>query len=307
MTRPTLALVVIGRNPGSDLVRLLDAALPYGFTEVIFADSGSTDGSGAVAAAKGVKVVAVPPSTPGAAAARSAGMEIATSEWILHLDSDMVPDLDVVRRIHGLLREVPSEVAGVTALTRDCFPDGKSYVRHAHEESGDRASYFGGAVVLRRSAVLQAGDWNPLVIANEELDLHARLRARGYYLVFENAVLVDHHTSLQGAWDKLAVLLNWRGRAGYRYGAPGLALRSCLARGAALHLLALSPEPFLVAPASLVFGLVSLAGWPWIGLSLLAMLWAWVGWRRGPRYLVPSYLLFPQVFVGMLRYGPRTG
>lgn len=307
MTRPTLALVVIGRNPGTDLVRLLDTALAHGFSEVIFADSGSTDGSSAVAAARGVKVVVVPPGEPGAAAARAAGTAIAKSEWILHLDSDMVPDLKVVDRIHDLLSGLSSEVAGVTALTRDRFPDGKSYVRHAHERSGDRASYFGGAVVLRRSAVMDAGDWNPLVIANEELDLHARLRAKGYHLVFEDAVLVDHHTSLQRVSDKLAVLLNWRGRAGYRYGAPGLALRSCLARGAALHLLALSPEPFLVAPASVAFGVVALAGWPWVGLTMLATLWVWVGRRRGLPYLVPSYLLFPQVFVGMLRYGPRAG
>jgi hypothetical protein len=300
-----LALVIIGRNPGTDLERLLNAALTYGFADLLFVDSGSTDGSDRLAASRGVRTIVLPPSAPGAAAARAAGTLAVNSEWILYLDSDMVPVLSALRHIHSLLAGLPVTVAGVTALTRDRFAKNGSRIRHAHERSGDRASYFGGAVILRRIAVLEAGNWNPLVVANEELDLHARIRASQRHLRFERCVLVDHWTTRQGVLDKLAFLVNWRGRAGARFGAPGLALRSCLDRGAARHLFLLSPEPFVATPGTLLAIGVGVAGQPFVGLAMLLALWAWIWWRRGLPYLAPSYLLFPQIFVGMSRYGGR--
>jgi hypothetical protein len=154
--------------------------------------------------------------------------------------------------------------------------------------------------------VIEAGNWNPRVIANEELDLHARLRARGGHVLFEDAILVDHFTQLQGVTDKLAMLVNWRGRGGDRYGAPGMALRSCLASGAVRQLIALSPEPFFATPITILAIMLGLLGMPWSGLALLLALWGWITWRRGLPYIVPSYLLFPQLVVGVARYGRHS-
>jgi hypothetical protein len=302
---PRLGLVVIGRDPGASLSRLLSAVRPYGFSEVVFVDSGSRDGSAHVAAAAGCRVVTLPRSAEGAAAARAAGTLACGAEWILYLDSDMTPDLATVARLHGALGALPPGVAGCTALIRDRYPDGTSRVRHAYERTGQPASYFGGAVLLRRSSVLAAGNWNPRVLANEELDLHARLRSRGEHVIFERAVLVDHFTAKLDVASKVGFLVNWRGRAGGRYGAPGQALRSCVQRGAMRHLMMLCPEPFVATPLTVIAVTLITAGSPWIGVALLAGLWGWIARRRGVPYIVPAYLLFPQILIGYHRSGGR--
>jgi hypothetical protein len=217
----------------------------------------------------------------------------------------MVPDLTVVKRIEELLPKLTPDVAGITGIIRDRFPGGGVRCRHTHESSGSRASYFGGAVVLRRTAVMAAGNWNGRVVANEELDLHARIRSRGQHVRFEKLILVDHWTAKQSIARKLAFLVNWRGMAASRYGAPGFALRSCMEHGAVRHLVGLSPEPFVTTPVSVTAVVVGFTGAPWTAAGTMLLLWGWIGRRRGFPYIVPSYLLFPQIIVGFFRYDAR--
>jgi hypothetical protein len=302
---PSLGLVVIGRDAGPALQRLLAATQPYDFAARIFVDSGSRDDSGRLAANAGCHVVTLPRSIEGAAAARAAGTTECETDWILYLDSDMLPDASTLSCLHAALENLPPAAAGVSAQIRDVFPDGTTRLRFAHERTGQRASYFGGAVLLKRSSVLAAGNWNSRVIANEELDLHARLRAQGEHVVFHRVVLVDHYTDRIGVLRKIGLLINWRGNAGGRYGAPGQALRSCMEHGAVRHLVMLNPEPFVATPLTGLAVAALLAGAPWIAAGTLGALWAWITHRRGIQYIAPAYLLFPQIVIGYVRSGVR--
>ena len=88
MTRPLLSVVVIGRNEGDRLVRCLESVRAIrgidGTIEIIYADSASTDGSPARAAALGARVVTVDAAArPTAALGRNTGWRVASADPIL--------------------------------------------------------------------------------------------------------------------------------------------------------------------------------------------------------------------------------
>lgn len=161
-------------------------------------------------------------------------------------------------------------------------------------------------MVLRRAAVLCAGNWNPAVMENEELDLHARLRQQGYLVEGLPSVLVNHFTPGVSCLGRLLRLLNWRGMVGPRYGGLGMALTSSWNNGALVHLLSLNPEPFaapVVIVAAMLFGL---AGSWTITVAILAALSLWISCRRGVQYLAPSVLAWLQILPGIAQYRRMT-
>ena len=91
MTMPvTRSAVVIVRNEELNLPGLLDNLLDW-IDEVVLIDDGSTDKTGQIARDAGPKVRLIDhPMIPekGFAGQRNAGIETATSEWLLHLDCD---------------------------------------------------------------------------------------------------------------------------------------------------------------------------------------------------------------------------
>ena len=79
--KPTISVVVIGRNEGERLRRCLDsvramASLPDGH-EIIYVDSWSSDSSLQIAAECGAQTIELNAARPGAASARNAGWRVA--------------------------------------------------------------------------------------------------------------------------------------------------------------------------------------------------------------------------------------
>src|SRR5205809_269683 len=84
---PTIGLVIIGRNEGERLRRCLEAAAGHA-SAAVYVDSGSTDGSVALARSTNVDVVELDTTIPFTAArARNAGAQ--------HLQQ-IAPDVDYV-------------------------------------------------------------------------------------------------------------------------------------------------------------------------------------------------------------------
>src|SRR5699024_3532063 len=91
-----VGIVLIGRNEGRRLDAALDAALAAGgsLARVVYVDSGSTDGSAALARGKGVAVVELDASRPfSAARARNAGFAHLSQDgvgprWVQFVDGD---------------------------------------------------------------------------------------------------------------------------------------------------------------------------------------------------------------------------
>ena len=97
---PDLSLCLIVKNEASRLPDCLASAEGLG-AEVVVVDTGSTDGTAAIARAAGARVIEI--AWPGDfSAARNASLELARGRWILVLDADerlSPPAVEAIRRV----------------------------------------------------------------------------------------------------------------------------------------------------------------------------------------------------------------
>jgi uncharacterized membrane protein YedE/YeeE len=185
-----VAVVAIGRNEGARLERCLRSVLDQA-ARVIYVDSGSTDGSVAMARNLGAEIVELDLSKPFTAArARNAGAEILMSSktamhFIQFVDGDCEVAQSWLQHARIQLLESPG-VAAVFGRRSERFPDMSVYNRLIDEEwnvtPGD-VKYCGGDVMLRSAALQQAGGYRATLIAGEEPELCVRLRQRGWNIL----------------------------------------------------------------------------------------------------------------------------
>jgi len=127
---PQLSVVVITRNEVSNLPRLLDAVKGWADEIVVF-DSGSTDGTVAIAEAAGAVVVNCP--WEGWSTTKNKANAAARGEWILSLDADEAPDKACADAIAAHIKQGARDAQGawrvgeINRLTRYCG----SWVRHS--------------------------------------------------------------------------------------------------------------------------------------------------------------------------------
>jgi glycosyltransferase involved in cell wall biosynthesis len=192
-----LSIVVIGRNEGQRLVRCLESVRAIrGFEkiQVIYADSGSTDGSPEVAAQFGAEVVVVHADRPTAAIGRNAGWCRATGEFILFLDGDTVLNPDFPRTAFEQLAN-NSKICAVWGHRREMYT-GKSIYNRVLDLDWIYAPGIveacGGDVMMQRRALLEVGGYDGGLIAGEEPELCRRLRARGYSILHIDHAMTQH-------------------------------------------------------------------------------------------------------------------
>ncbi|MEI7657139.1 MAG: glycosyltransferase [Phycisphaerae bacterium] len=187
MSFASIGIVVIGRNEGERLRRCLASVAGLDAT-VVYVDSGSTDGS--VALAKGVMAVVVDldmtrPFT--AARARNAGFRrllerSPTVEFVQFVDGDAVLDPAWLARGIAELRAEPS-LAIVCGRLREVSPKASIYNRLADLEwdapVGDVQS-CGGIFMARVEALRAVDGFRDDIVAGEEPDLCSRLLQRGF-------------------------------------------------------------------------------------------------------------------------------
>src|SRR5262245_14151445 len=109
---PSLGVVVIAKNEERDLPGFLRNVLPW-VDEVVIVDDGSTDSTAELARAAGDKVVvhARRMDEAGFAGQRNAGIDVARTDWLLHMDVDE-------RVTPGLAREI---IAAIQTESFDAF------------------------------------------------------------------------------------------------------------------------------------------------------------------------------------------
>lgn len=187
---PLIGVVVIGRNEGERLRRCLASVVGQA-EAVVYVDSGSTDGSVALALAIGVEVVALDMSQPFTAArARNTGfgrlLELMPNlEFVQFLDGDceLFPGwLPVAREMF----QHRNDLAAVAGRLRERFPEQSVYNRLAEFEwniqgYGDVSS-VGGIFMVRRRAFVSMGGFNPAIPSGEEPEFCQRLRKAGWYI-----------------------------------------------------------------------------------------------------------------------------
>lgn len=205
-----IGLVAIGRNEGERLGRCLESALRQDVGKIVYVDSGSTDGSVAMAQGMGVEVVGLDLSRPFTAArARNEGFArmkalLPDAELVQFVDGDctLVPGwIDTGRRF----LEAHPEAAVVCGRRRERFPEASLYNRLCDEEWNTpvgRTTECGGDALMRVAAFEQAGGFAAELIAGEEPDLCFRIRSLGWEIWRLDAEMTLHDAAMTrfGQW-----------------------------------------------------------------------------------------------------------
>jgi glycosyltransferase involved in cell wall biosynthesis len=154
---------------------------------IVYVDSGSTDGSVAFASASGVDIVELDMSIPfSAGRARNEGFDALLAsnpdlEFVQFIDGDCQIEPSWLEAATDFLSE-PSDYAIVCGRRKEIYPQASVYNRLCDIEwntpVGD-ALACGGDFLTRVEAFRQVHGFNPEVVAGEEPEMCFRMRERG--------------------------------------------------------------------------------------------------------------------------------
>jgi glycosyltransferase involved in cell wall biosynthesis len=282
-----VGLVAIGRNEGERLRQCLTSAVAQKITQVVYVDSGSTDGSVAMARSLGVEVVELDLSIPFTAArARNAGFDrlmqlVPDLEFVQFVDGDCELAAGWIERACVELSR-SADVAVVCGRRRERHPETSIYNRLCDMEWDTpigEAKACGGDAMMRVKAFQQVNGFNPTLIAGEEPELCVRLRQLNWRIMRIDAEMTLHDAQMLHfkQWWKRVL------RAGHAY-----------AEGASLH--GRSPERHWVKESRSI--------WLWglmIPLCAVSLVGVTHGWSLG---LLAAY---PLTTYRVYRYGKQRG
>lgn len=221
-----IGVIAIGRNEGERLRRCLASVVGQGRT-VVYVDSGSGDGSVALAESRGAQVVELDMSTPfSAARARNAGVErlsllAPSASFVQFVDGDCELREGWIDQAKAELERRP-DAAVVCGRRRERFLDASVYNRLADLEwdtpTGEIKS-CGGDAMMRLAAFQQVGGFDPTVVAGEEPELCRRLRRAGWKVLRVDAEMTWHDAAI----SRFSQWWNRQVRSGY--GATDVATR----------------------------------------------------------------------------------
>lgn len=199
----SVGVVAIGRNEGDRLHQCLSSVVEQA-AQVVYVDSGSTDGSVELARSLGAEVVALDLSIPFTAArARNAGFArllelLPQAEFVQFVDGDCEIISGWLEQAAQALRDHP-DWAVVCGRRRERFPDATLYNRLCDMEWNTpvgEAKACGGDALMRVAAVQQVGGYNPTLIAGEEPELCVRLRQQGWKIFRLDAEMTLHDANM---------------------------------------------------------------------------------------------------------------
>ncbi len=234
----SISVVVPARDEAARIGPLLDALdAMHGVDEVIVVDDQSSDGTAAMAAERGAKVLTGGPRPDGWAGkawALQQGIAAATGEWVVALDADTVPEADLAVALVTRAIADGSDLISVGARF-DCPTPGARWLHPAMlativyrfgppgqlpPPASHRALANGQCLAFRREALLEVGGLAPVAgSVVEDVALARWLASIGWQVDF-----------LDGA-DVLEVRMydslpdTWRGW-GRSLGLPGLDSRT---------------------------------------------------------------------------------
>ena len=206
-------IVIIGRNEGERLRRCIRSVAGRG-AAIVYADSGSSDGSARLARSMGCEVVELDETAPFTAArGRNAGFarlcELQPGvELVQFIDGDCELQPDWLERGERESIAFP-DAAIVCGGLRERSPDASIYNLLCELEwkgSIGEIDWCGGIFMARAAAIREAGGFNASLIAGEEPELCLRLRRAGWRIVRVAAPMAVHDATM-------ASLRQWLARA----------------------------------------------------------------------------------------------
>jgi len=199
---PTVSVVIIGRNEGERLRQCLasvdQAQWQILSHDVWYVDSRSTDDSMRVAGEAGANCILLDDPSPCAAKARNLGWTAARGEFILFLDGDTQLAPGFVQAALAALDD--PTLCAAWGHRRESNPGQSIYTRVLDLDwvyPIGRSLYFGGDVLVRRSALEQVGGFDPTLMAGEEPELCARMRACGWQIEHLDEPMTRHDLAVR--------------------------------------------------------------------------------------------------------------
>lgn len=203
MSTNRTGVVVIGRNEGARLVACLESVEMIG-CDVVYVDSGSTDGSPQAASVRGAAVVHLDLSAPFTAArARNAGYAALKAlnpdvQFIQFVDGDCVFARDWFAKAIDFLAARP-DVAVVCGRRREMYPSASIYnaqCDHEWDTPIGETDACGGDALINADAFEAVGGYRPQLIAGEEPELCLRLREQGWKVWRLDAEMTSHDAAI---------------------------------------------------------------------------------------------------------------
>lgn len=205
----SLSVIVCTRNGSSRISACLRAlerqTLPA--HQIIVVDDGSTDGTADLVEAGFPDVLLLRLEPGGLSAARNAGAEAATGEFLAFTDDDCEPDQDWLAGLAVAFSKswdvaggpnLPPPPKSAAEAVVAAAPGAPSHVMLDDEE----AEHLPGCnIAVRRTAYFDIGGFDPIfTTAGDDVDFCWRLREKGYRLGFAPTAFVWHHRrpSLRG-------------------------------------------------------------------------------------------------------------
>lgn len=302
-----VSVVVIGRNEGKRLVNCLQSVhhvLSDFEHELIYVDSHSSDDSIMRAKDEGARCYMPRSKATTAALGRDIGMREAKGQYILFLDGDMTLEAGFTQSAIDTI--VRSSCAGVCGIRKDIYyRDGVQTGENANYYQCDQirvAPEFGGAVLLKRDALLACGGWACDVETCEEAELHARLQMHGLTVIEIPQPMIVHHDCVQGNRSSIGIVLSRR-RLGH-----GQALRHAIEAGSVRSLFVREKRMFslwmldvLCVMLCVFLGLLGVM----ISIFIQAIQIGYLLYMKRIRTFVSAKLLFVYLPLGMLSYKKR--
>ena len=216
----SISAVVPARDEAARIGPCLDGLLADpDLAEVIVVDDGSTDGTAALAAARGARVVSAAPPPDGWVGkpwALQQGLEAATGDVVMSVDADTRPAPGLARALAAALDDADLVSAGARFI---CDTAGERWLhpallmtlvyRYGPPDSAspvapDRLVINGQCTAVRRSALLEAGGYAHAAAHMTDDAAFARgLAERGWRVAFHDAgdlLAVDMHDSAAETW-----------------------------------------------------------------------------------------------------------
>jgi glycosyltransferase involved in cell wall biosynthesis len=208
---PALSVIVPARNAAATLPACLAAlAASVGAPhEVIVVDDASSDGTAAIAARAGARVVALGQQS-GAAIARNAGARHADGDLLFFTDADVLVRPDTLARALAAFRDHPGISAVFGSYTAETVHQNfcsvyKNMIHHVtHQQARPEAmTFWSGAGAIRADAFWAVGGFDPRDTTTadvEDIALGYRLRRAGHTIRLDREIQATHakHYSLIG-------------------------------------------------------------------------------------------------------------
>jgi len=181
------AIVIIGRNEGERLHRCIES-MPKTFYNIVYVDSGSSDGSVKLAKKYKIHVIELDLSTPlSAARARNEGFKHLlrmnpSTKYVQFVDGDCELNNNWVETASQFLED-NSHCAVVCGRLRERHPEASIYNRLCDIEWNGppgEINACGGIFMVRSDIYQEINGMNQLIIAGEEPEMCFRLRKKGW-------------------------------------------------------------------------------------------------------------------------------